>query len=880
MPDYGRRLVLFLVIGALFAAAGIAVAQVSANFDISWGTFHAGGQRQSTNALVQDATGQNVATVSESTNFRVESGFVAGIAAPTPTPTPTNTPLPTATNTPLPTATNTPLPTATNTPLPTATNTPLPTATNTPLPTATNTPVPTATNTPVPTATNTPLPTATSTATPTATNTPTATSTPTVTPTPTATATPPGMDAFEDDDRCIDALPIATDGTPQNRTFHREGDVDWIRFSAQANRTYLIRIENIGPLADAVVFLHDTCATDPTSADNNAFGSTITISWDSTKNGDYYLQLRQFDPAKFGPQASYRISITVDQTPPSAPTNVRCISINDTTLAVQWRRSPERDAIRYRVNFQSTGFSGSDDVFGAATTYYELAGLTPGQEYGIRVRAVDFSGNESAESGRVDCRAQTPADTTPPEIALQQPTAAAVFTTTASQVTISGIATDAGNNLSRAFIENQDNDATGNDFTLEGSNDTFRVSNLPLRQGDNRILVRVFDTAGNVGEHEMLVRRLGESPGAVIIIAGHNETFGLQTNIYFSTNRAYRIFRSAGFTPDDIYYLAPVAQDADGDGVPDTRPVTLNPAAFQQAITVWAKDRIGPGKPLFIYMMDHGLENRFCIIGCAPGLSITPDDLDGWLRSIEQPFIGANGVPTVEITIVYEACVSGSFIQREGATGSISRANRVIITSAGPNNNAYASAQGAYFSDAFFSCLADSGDLKACFEEGRAAVLVTGVNQTPMLDDNGDGVFNTNDGARAQTRFVTRFFSSVRPVITSGGIEREGANGVLTAQVSEGAEEVDLVWAAVFPPSFQEPDEVTLNLNVPVVRLEPVANQKGQFRVAYPNGFTEQGDYRIIFYAQDRVGLHAAPRQPGEGPPPGSHRTNLPLLSR
>ena len=37
-----------------------------------------------------------------------------------------------------------------------------------------------------------------------------------------------------------------------------------------------------------------------------------------------------------------------------------------------------------------------------------------------------------------------------------------------------------------------------------------------------------------------------------IIVAGHNEDYTLQTNIDNSANRAYRIFRGAGFTKDQI----------------------------------------------------------------------------------------------------------------------------------------------------------------------------------------------------------------------------------------------------------------------------------------------------------------------------------------
>lgn len=146
----------------------------------------------------------------------------------------------------------------------------------------------------------------------------------------------------------------------------------------------------------------------------------------------------------------------------------------------------------------------------------------------------------------------------------------------------------------------------------------------------------------------------------------------------------------------------------------------------------------------------------------------------------------------------------------------------------------------------------------------------TGINQTPFLDDNGDG-------SVAQNRLITRFFSSVRPTIHSAAVQRNGVNGVLHATVSEGAEKVELVWAAIFPPSFQEPIGVTLNLNAPVVRLEPVSGQPGRYRVDYPNGFLEEGDYRIVFYAQDRLGLNATPVREGEA---SGGQVYLPLVAR
>ncbi|MBI3957856.1 MAG: fibronectin type III domain-containing protein [Chloroflexi bacterium] len=797
------------------------LAQISTNFDLRWWVVSSGGARQSTNFRIDDSLGA-LGDVAVSGNYRVESGFAGGASTPSPTPTRT----PTTANTSTPTPTRTPTTANTSTPTPTRT----PTTANTNTPTATNTPPTVNTSTPTPTRTATP------------------------------TTVPTSGDSFEIDDTCAQAKSINSDGSGQSHNFHLGSDVDWVKFTAQANKTYIIQVENIGAKADAVIFLHDTCASDPATSGNNAFGSTVRLEWDSVKNGDYFIRLQQFDSTFFGAEANYTISVTVDNMPPSAPTNPRCISIDATTVGVQWRKSLERDVRKYRISYGTAGgpLSNVDDVDGAETTYYQVGGLTTGVTYAFLVRALDFSTNSSPPSGEVQCTAQIPADLTLPSLVIQQPTSSATYTTTAEKITLTGLASDSGNNLSRVRVQNLTKGGEKWDYTLSGASDTWRVEDMELGAGDNSLRVTVYDAAGNSGQQNILVKRLGNSPGAVILIAGRNETSGLQTNIYNSTNRAYRIFKSAGFTDDDIFYLAPVAQDPDKNGVADEVDATASPAAFQQAITVWAKTRVGPSRPLFIYMMDHGFANKFCVSGCTGANSITPDEMDGWLTTLESE----SGV--TEVTVVYEACLSGSFIHRVNPPGdSISKPGRVIITSTGFNNNAYASAQGAYFSDAFFSCVADSENLKVCFDQAKAAVTTTGVNQTPFLDDNGDGVYNAGDGTFAVNRYVTRFFSSVRPVIEGADVQRSGADGVLTASVAEGAEQTELVWAAIYGSTFEEPAEVTINLNVPVLKLEPVAGQPGKYSVNYTNGFLDPGDYRIVFYAQDRLGLNAIPVSPG-----------------
>jgi len=667
-----------------------------------------------------------------------------------------------------------------------------------------------------------------------------------------------GGDGFEADNNCSQATALSTAGSKQTHTFHAEGDQDWLKFTAQANKTYVIEVTNLGAKSDAIIVLHNTCDEPPASQGNNSFGSTVRLEWDSVKNGDYFIEIQQFDPSFFGDDANYEVAVTVDNVPPSAPQNLRCVAINSTTLGLQWKESPNRDVTGYRIAFTGTP-SGNDDVAGAETTYYELGGLLPDQSYALRARALDYSGNESAPSGEVQCTATSGADPTQPAFNLAQPAGGSVYTTTAGLLTFTGNAQDAGNNLSRVQVRNLSANLEGWDYSLTGGTDEFRVSDLSLSVGDNNVNVAVYDTAGNVSQQAVTVRRLGQAAGAVLIIAGHNETFGLQSNIYNAANRTYRIFRSAGFSDDSIFYLAPVGQDANGDGAIDSDAAT-SPAAIQQAITVWAATRVNADKPLFVYMIDHGLAEKFCASGCAAGGHVTSKDMNDWLTTLEQ----TSGL--TQTTVVIEACQSGSFIDRPNGdvANSLGAAGRVIITATGRENNAYASAQGAYFSDAFFSCIADSNHLKACFDQASAAVRTTGVNQTPWLDDNGDGLSDSNDGTLAAQRIVTRFFSSIRPQITGSTLALDNANGTLVATIEDGAEETELVWAAVYPPGFQEPDGVTLNLNVPTVRLEPDPTVEGRYSFAYVNGFSQTGEYRIVFYAQDRLGIHAVPKRLGE----------------
>jgi len=574
----------------------------------------------------------------------------------------------------------------------------------------------------------------------------------------------------------------------------------------------------------------------------------------------YYIKLMQHDPSVAGAGTNYDVTVSGDVAQPEAPAFPRCAAKSNTTLTLQWGQAPEWDVVGYEVHYQQQGGgqSGAPTVSGLGNTYIEMPSLNTGSWYDLWVKAIDYSNNKSDDSATVSCRALAPTDTTIPLLDLQAPVPNGAHNTTLNAIAFSGTAQDTGSNLSRVKVYNA---TTGGDpywdYGLSGSSHNFQVENVGLVPGNNAMEVTVFDSANNESPKTTItVKRETNVLGAVIIVAGRNEDYSLQTNIDNSANRAYRIFRGAGFTEDQIYYLAASSQDPDGDGVSEvSAPATT--ANIQSAIEIWAASQVDVDKPLYLYMMDHGEIESFCTDGCL-GIGATGSTtLDHMLDNLEE----ASGVR--EVNVVIEACHSGSFVdhvQGPSLHDSLSKSGRVIITSTDREHNAYASASGAYFSDAFFTCIASSKDLNTCFNQARAAVTVSPNGQSPWMDDNGDHQYNASDGSVAVTRFVAKFFGASPPQIASADVVVAGADGTLTAQVQEGSAKIDNVWAAVYAPSFQEPSGTTLSLGVPVVQLAADPDVSGQYATTYPNGFSEQGQYRVVFYARDKSDGYAPPR--------------------
>ncbi|MEZ4615182.1 MAG: C13 family peptidase [Caldilineaceae bacterium] len=198
---------------------------------------------------------------------------------------------------------------------------------------------------------------------------------------------------------------------------------------------------------------------------------------------------------------------------------------------------------------------------------------------------------------------------------------------------------------------------------------------------------------------------LPRPPGLLIIVAGQiKNNDPVQPNIYHVTDAVRQLFIDKGATDEQIYYIAP---DLSRTGV-DASATADN---LEAAITQWADQQAATAQSLTLYLMDHGGQDIFYLDKLRSEW-ITPAELDGWLDELEALR------PTLNINVIYEACESGSFVS---GSESISKPGRVIISSTDDENLAWASDDGAIFSDHLLDSLRRGESLYISYQNARIA---------------------------------------------------------------------------------------------------------------------------------------------------------------
>jgi len=386
-----------------------------------------------------------------------------------------------------------------------------------------------------------------------------------------------------------------------------------------------------------------------------------------------------------------------------------------------------------------------------------------------------------------------------------------------------------------------------------------RLDYQPTQAG--ALWLELVDQNGQAGSdlhtYRVAVRALGDETGAgaVILVAGRLPNGApLQANLDTVADAAYNLFRSNGYSDENIRYLAATATQPGVDG-------SITPELLRDAIVSWALDKVNPQRALTLYLVGNGEAGRFWLDEAA-GKAVTVADLTAWLTQLEE------SVPGVPVNVIIDAPYAGSMINGDP---TLSKPGRVILTATTATQRAFASRQGLHFSDHLLTALRQGQHLFGAYWETRTALFASHRSregdlwQLPWLDANGNGVPNEVDDALQAS---LRSFGAATP--TSGAAlwpptlaDVRIITNVLQVTIADNRETPLRVWALLYPPDYTPAlsgagfilEDPSADAKLMLVELQPEGNGR------YGAGLNLDGRYRFIVYAQDSEGLHARPAE-------------------
>jgi len=246
-------------------------------------------------------------------------------------------------------------------------------------------------------------------------------------------------------------------------------------------------------------------------------------------------------------------------------------------------------------------------------------------------------------------------------------------------------------------------------------------------------------------------------------------------------------------------------------------------------------------------MVDHGGADSFRL--SQDGI-LGVSELNGWLSTLEGSMSGG-------LTVVYDACKSGSFIDDLSAVG------RRIITSSDVEENAYFLSKGAVsFSSFFWQNVFNGQSLGNSFAQARDTIKGNpDVPQTPQISV--DGALLGDDLSIIANQYIGNGtdYAQDAPVIDSvTGPQNinNTAQASLTATNITDEDGIGRVWGVIWPPNYQPPEGVAPVLDLPTVDFAKIIGTDN-YTATY-NHFTQAGEYKIAIFARDGFGNTSPPK--------------------
>ncbi len=333
-----------------------------------------------------------------------------------------------------------------------------------------------------------------------------------------------------------------------------------------------------------------------------------------------------------------------------------------------------------------------------------------------------------------------------------------------------------------------------------------------------------------------------------IIAAGGGRSLGtdMWRAILKASNKAYRALYYQGYPADNILYLSPEGTDAVGDGNNDV-DAGATVSNLNDAISSWS---VGASH-LLIYLVGPGNSGVFELQQSEGATEfITAQELDSRLDALQNS-------QTIDITLIYDACKSGSFMQ---ALTPPAGKQRIVVTSAASEQKAWFLDDGELsFSHRFWNLVADTGDLTTAFN-GASGFMSS--FQNALIDTNGDGSpdsfqkrsdtgFTIGRGRTAAGSPPSVGTASANPAVIAG----ENPS-TLTASEVLSDNGISRVWARIIPPTqYMEAAEEPV-LALPTRQLLP----DGENRYAGDyDSFEYTGVYGVFIYAEDILDYQSLP---------------------
>ena len=360
--------------------------------------------------------------------------------------------------------------------------------------------------------------------------------------------------------------------------------------------------------------------------------------------------------------------------------------------------------------------------------------------------------------------------------------------------------------------------------------------------GDNKLYAA--ELGNNRVEVFSRAKENASSEDRAVIVAGGGPYPGntLWNATQLCANMAYRTLLYQGFSRDQITYLSWDNDiDLDGNTLPDDVDGVPTLSALQQALTDWSAG----AHHLLIYIVDHGGDKQFRL-GASTLLSAS--DFAPWLTTARKNVSG-------KTVFIADACRSGSFISQMTTDDP---SPPILIASAAQSESAYFTNNGTLsFSYLFWSQIQNGMALRDAFFSTKNAIQYTYGNQTPQLDDNGNGQGNEDmDGEASKDFLIGNGIISAGDLPTLQGVSVTPASldGQTTAQITVNqatdTDGIRLIWATITPPNWLPGAPESPIVSMPSIQL----TRQGDRYTARYEAFTAHGTYTVALFAEDNTG--------------------------